>query len=204
MNDVILLICFLIAAFCISALVAYVLTRPKFATSPPEIGATIRIRATTGMYRAKLLNVEANVWRISCPLSRNHYVPLRPNEAVTIEAPISQGVYLFKTSIQARDEETHELTLAVPSGLHATNRRNEPRIVSDEKVYLDSEPANLADISTFGARVFTNRRCHIGERIQVELRGMRIYGWVLDFAPTRVGETYREAVRVRFEESIVL
>ncbi len=192
----------MILAFSASAFLAFFLTRPKSKTVPPELGATIRIRATSGMYRAKLLAIEGNLWRISCPLSRNHYVPLRPEEAVTIEAPISQGVYLFKTLIHSRDENSHELLLTIPSHLSATNRRNEPRKPSNQEVRLEGEPSNLADLSPFGARVFTNRPCHIGERVQLDFAGQRFYAWVLDFSPTKVGESYREAVRVRFEESI--
>ncbi|MEQ1934606.1 MAG: flagellar brake protein [Fimbriimonadaceae bacterium] len=202
MSDLLALIGFLVLSFGASVFLAYYFTRPKFKFVPPDVGATLRIRAASGMYRSKLLSIEGSVWRISCPLSRNHYVPLRPEENVTIEAPVAHGVYLFKTQIHSRDEATHELLLSIPVGLKVTNRRMDARRVTKMDVRLEGEPAAFADLSPFGARVFTNRPCHVGERVQLDFNNLRTYAWVLDFSPTKVGESYREAVRVRFEESI--
>ena len=40
------------------------------------------------------------------------------------------------------------------------------------------------------------------EHVRLELEDSMVYAWVLDFAPTKIGEPYRECVRLRFEEAL--
>ncbi len=163
----------------------------------PAIGTTLRIRAHAGVYRSKLLAIEGDFWRISVPLQRNHYVPLRDGERITIEAPVKGGVYLFKTLVRCFDEDRNELLFEVPVLTAPRERRLEPRRTRYEEVLIDDSPALLVDVSRHGAKLRVNRRIPLGERIKLRLPEGMVVGWVIDVAPIRTGEG--EYLRVRFE-----
>lgn len=205
MEEPLILIAFLVAAFVFSALLAYWITgRRSRPAARPEPGTTLRLRGTGGMYRAKLLACEESLWRISCPLSRNSYVPLRVDDRLTVEAPVEQGVLIFRTTVGGRDDENHELLLVAPAEVKVTDRRSEKRRPVDTPVTIEGDEARLVDLSSLGARIVTNRTCHVGERVRLELSEGLMYGWVLDFWPTRSADSYRDSVRVRFEEVLTL
>jgi hypothetical protein len=151
------------------------------------------------MYRSKLISTNPSGWTISAPLSRNHYVPLRVDEALTVEAPVSGGVYLFKTVVTARNAESHELTLQPPVNIAPTERRNVKRCPRQDQILLDGFKSLLVDISELGARIKTGARLSPGDRVRLDLPEGLMYAWVLDAWPTRHGEEWRENVRVRFE-----
>jgi len=201
MAEPVVLVGFLVSAFAVSAALAYWITgrKPKI-KARPKLGSNLRLRGAGGMYRAKLLGIDEQAWRISCPLSRNSYVPLRIDDHLAVEAPVENGVIIFRTHVSGRDEETHELLLAAPDSIAVTDRRNEPRRPAKGLAHIEGEEAALVDISTLGARILTNRPCHVGERVRVEFNENLIYGWVLDFWPNRSPDSFRESVRVRFEE----
>ena len=202
MIDLLAVLGYVICSFAVAALVAFLLTRKTVQSAPPEVGSIIRLRSVGGVYRSKLVGVEQGVWRISCPIARSHYVPMRAGEPVTVEAPVTGGVYLFKTEIAGRDRETHELMLEPPPILRKSDRRNEARAPKAGEATIEGESAALVDLSRLGARILTDRPCHIGERVRLELEDSMVYAWVLDFAPTKIGEPYRECVRLRFEEAL--
>lgn len=191
----------LLVAFASSALLAYFLTEYRAGKrgKPPEPGTTLRLRAASGMYRSKLLAVTNSGWKISAPLSRNNYVPFRVDEALTIEAPVSGGVYLFRTQVTARDAQTHELTLQAPVNLAPTDRRNVKRCPRGDAILMDGCKSLLVDISELGARIKTAEHVSPGERVRLDLPEGLMYAWVLDAWPTRHGDDWRENVRVRFE-----
>jgi c-di-GMP-binding flagellar brake protein YcgR len=156
------------------------------------------------MYRAKLVAIETDGWRVTSPLRRNHYVPLKVGDRLTVEAPVTNGVYLFKTEVISISEEDHELTIAPPeSGAVPLNRREEPRLEHPEIVRMDGAPAQLVNLSAHGARLRTHLRYQRGDRARLDLGGSIIYGWVLDVWPTKLGDAFQEEVRVRFEEAYV-
>jgi hypothetical protein len=203
MRDVLLLLTFFTGAFVVSALLAHFLVGRRSKRVPlPFDGATLRLRGVGGMYRAKLLAIDEIGWKISCPLSRNNYVPLRLEDKVTVEAPCSGGVIIFRTDVVGRDDEEHFLVLAAPDRPTVTDRRSTSRRTMTGVAIIEDTPGQLVDISPFGARLYTDRVCHVGERLRIQLPQALIYAWVLDFWPTRLGEPYREAIRVRFEESV--
>lgn len=194
-------IAFLLVSFTVSALIAYALTemRARKRCTPPEVGTTLRLRAASGMYRSKLLAVDSSGWKISAPLSRNNYVPLRVDEVLTVEAPVPGGVYLFKTAVIGRDGETHELTLQAPLNVAPQDRRAVRRCSRDSAVTLDGVRGVLVDISPLGARLKTEHHVAPGDRVRLDLPEGRMYAWVLDSWPTRHGDEWRENVRLRFE-----
>jgi hypothetical protein len=201
MREAIVLLGFLVGAFLLSVAVAYVATgrKPK-PKATPKLGATLRLRGAGGIYRAKLLGFDEDRWRISCPLSRNNYVPLRIEDRLTIEAPVEEGVIVYRTQICGRDDENHEFLVDAPDDAKVTDRRQEKRRPLDLEVRVEGHEGRIVNLSSLGARILTNRASSIGERIRLELADGLVYGWVLDFWPARAGEDYRESVRVRFEE----
>lgn len=190
---------YLVGACIVSAIGGYAFTslvaRRRFA--PPTVGTTLRIRAHAGVYRSKLLALEGDFWRISVPLQRNHYVPLREGERITIEAPVKGGVYLFKTVVHRYDENRNELAFEVPPLTRPRERRSETRRTRHEEVLLDDSPALLVDVSRNGAKLRVSRRVPLGERIKLRLPEGMVVGWVIDVAPLRSGEG--DLLRVRFE-----
>lgn len=201
MVETIELVGFLSLAFAASAGLAYVLTgRRKTPSAMPTIGSNLRLRGTGGMYRAKLLGYGERTWRISGPLSRNNYVPLRIDDPLTVEAPVENGVLIFRTVIEGRDDEQHEFLLTAPDDIKVTDRRSEKRRPADIPVLVEGDQGKVVDMTSLGLRLLTNRSCHVGERVRLELADSMVYGWVLDFWPTRSSEPYRESVRIRLEE----
>jgi len=195
------LVGFLAGAFALSAGLAYFFTgRRKAPSATPRIGTNLRLRGTGGLYRAKLLGLEESTWRISGPLSRNNYVPLRVDDRLTVEAPVENGVLIFRTVIQGRDDEQHEFLLAAPEEVKVTDRRSERRKAVELPVRVEGDEGIILDLTSLGARLVTNRSCSVGERVRLEMADSMIYGWVLDFWPTRSSDSFRETVRIRFEE----
>lgn len=156
------------------------------------------------MYRAKLLGIEEEGWTISCPLSRNSYVPLRIQDRLTVEAPVANGVMVFRTEVTGRDDEAHHLVLGAPINPTISDRRQDTRKLVHLPAKVESERAELVDVSPLGARLVTDRTCHVGERVRVEAAETVVYAWVLDFWPTKLGEGFRETIRVRFEEIVTI
>ncbi len=195
---------FLIVAFVVSTLIAHWLVdrRKSGSSKAPDPGTTLRLRATAGVYRSKLILAEAGGWRISAPLSRNHYVPLRIGESITVEAPVQGGVYLFKTIVAARDADLHELILCPPTNVAPTERRTIQRCERVEPITIEGEPGQLVDISALGARLKTRKRFTPGDRVRLDLRDGLLFAWVLESWPTRHGDDWRENLRVRFEASV--
>lgn len=192
------------ATFGISAALAYGLTKARQLkrSTLPEIGTTLRLRAASGVYRSRLLRIDQKGWHISAPLSRNNYVPLRVDEPLTIEAPVPNGVYVFKTVVTGRDADTHEFALKPPPPLTPINRREVVRCDRDEPIRIEGREGHLINISPLGARLQSNQHFPPGDRVRLDLSDGVVYGWVLDSWPTRMGEKLRENLRVRFEVTV--
>jgi hypothetical protein len=190
-------------AVCAAAAIggSYLITRITLGRRrlPPKPGTTLRIRAHSGVYRSRLLTTDDNLWRMSTPLQRNHYVPLREGEPITIEAPVAGGVYLFKTTVLHSDADRNELSFLVPPLTAPRNRRQEQRWIRQVPITLDDAPATLVDVSRLGARVKTSQRVKLGDRVKLKLSEGLIVGWVIEAWPTKSGDPYAEVLRVRFE-----
>lgn len=194
----------LIGSFLASVAGSYTLTRlgMRRRAVAPRIGTTLRLRARSGVYRSKLIRVDGDLWRISTPLQRNNYVPLRVSEPVTVEAPVPGGVYLFRTSISEQDTDRQELTFLAPALAKPTDRRSEPRWIRSDTISVDDFPGMLVDLSKHGARLKSSCRARLGDRVKVRLPEGMIVGWVIDAWPTRPGDAFSHILRVRFEAPI--
>jgi len=192
---------YLLVAFATSALIGYLVTerrRSRLGT-PPEVGTTLRLRSCSGVYRSKLMAIAGNEWSISAPLSRNHYIPLRIDESLTVEAPVKGGVYVFKTVVCGRDNVNHEFKIRPPINVSPRDRREVKRCERNEQVEVDGQPAFLVDISALGARLKSRKRFSPGDRVRLDLPDAMVFAWVLESWPTRYGDDWRETLRVRFE-----
>lgn len=165
----------------------------------PAVGAVLRIRANSGMYRSKVLQVGKSVWTISAPLQRDAYVPFRIGEEIVVEAAGKRGALVFRSEIVARDGETHELVIQRPDQVHEVERREHRRWpqLAGEKLQIEGSPARILDLAQGGARLETGYRAARGDRLRIDTPwGQTLYGWVLSSEPGQV--------RVRFEELVDL
>lgn len=156
------------------------LARPFRAPVAPTPGSVLRLRTDSGIYRSRFLGVGDSGWRISAPLQRDRFVPLRIGGRVLAEMSCGGGALVFRTSIAARDGDSHELVLMPPSNSHHVERRQHARRFGDSaRVAVDGEAAELLDVSAGGVRVRTPRPLRRGDRVRLDLASEEVYAWVL-------------------------
>jgi hypothetical protein len=211
MNEIITLCGYFTLVFACSVGAGWLLTTMRRSTKlvrEPAPDSAVRLRGPEAMYRAYFVGGDRSVWRVTAPLSRDRFVPLRSGEKLVLEAPSSQGALLYKTVVVGRDPETHEILLKKADPVLPVERREDPRLEGcrGREVLLEQGPATLLDLSSCGARLFTQEQVARGERVRLDLEWLDepIFGWVLE-SQTLVHEglTGRE-VRMRFEEAISL
>ncbi len=196
----------LFAGFVGSLMISYGLTRlfGGRAIQPPIVGGTVRLKTTSGVYRTRLLAVDAAGWHLTAPLSRDAYVPLRPGEEVVLEAPVMGGAILARTSVASRDADTHEVIVAMPKRAHSIERRETRRVSESEGLpaKVESKAAVLLDVSPFGARVECEAEVGSGERVRLDLPWSEepVFAWVLEVLPVLGTHGRWTACRVRFED----
>lgn len=176
----------------------------KYRVSAPPENSLVRIRATSGMYRSRFVGASRQGWILTAPLSRDHYVPLRIEETLTIEAPTEDGVYLFRTKIVERDEDSHQFTIKKPASVSRIDRRDEPRLrdLASLTIHCEGLEAWVVDLSPGGAKVCAKiPRCR-GERVRLDLPWLEdpVFAWVLDVAPANVDGGKGVEMRMRFEQ----
>lgn len=193
---------YLLGSFVAAVIGSYALThlvlRPRRSVLP-AVGTTLRLRAHSGVYRSKLMVAHEGLWRISTPLQRNHYVPLRQGEPITIEAPVSGGVYLFRTKVAECNSDDNELSILVPPLARPTERRQEPRKLRNDSITIDDAPGMLVDLSRNGARLRSSCRVRLGDRVKLRLPEGMVVGWVIDAWPGKPSDAFADVLRVRFE-----
>ncbi len=168
-------------------------------------GTVLRLRAGSGMYRTRIVEDSSAHWIIEAPVQRDRYVPLRPQEPVTVEATTDSGLLRFRTEVCGRDVETRRIRIEKPRDWFCVNRRGEERRsdLEDMPVYVESRDARLVDLSCSGARVIANGSLARGERLRLDLpwSSTPVFAWALDVQPSPDGSC---EVRVRFEEPLAL
>jgi len=168
-------------------------------------GAMVRIKAEGGVYRTRFLRRRQEGLVFAAPLQRDHYVPLHPEEEVKVEAPMRDGVLIFRSKIVERHVDSHEICLAFPQEIHRKERRECARkSLSGKQISVEERPAWLLDISEFGAKFARNGPLQKGERIRVDLADRSLYGWVLECTLNVVEGEGSHVVRARFEEPVRL
>jgi len=164
----------------------------------PSPGSILRLRASGGVYRSQILALGADAWRISAPLQRDCFVPLRQGEDVVIEAACEGGALVFRTQILDRCLDDHTLLVGRPATIHRIERREHPRWreFAGEKLDIEGCAGRIIDLAAGGARIQSVYRACKGERVKLDMPWKEtLYGWVL----SREGDE----TRVRFEELTV-
>lgn len=199
----------MIGYFAIVAGVAFAGTYTFFALqrrrriARPQPDASIRLRASSGVYRARYVGETSEGWILSAPIQRDAYVPLRPGEGIVAECPTDRGVLLFRSRIVSRDADTHMIVIEKPRSLEATERRTNKRMAVDSiQIGLDDFSAKLLDISEGGAKAIVSHRFANGERVSVKLpwKDEPVYAAVLETQYEDGRGTY--STRLVFEETI--
>lgn len=165
-------------------------------------GALVRIKTRNGVHRTRFIRKRQGEFVFAAPLQRDHYVPLAVGEDITVEAPMKDGVLLFRSKVSSRDADSHEITLSPPDKIHREDRRESPRQeASGKEVMVEERPAWLLDVSKHGVRFARNGPLTKGERIRLDLDSEPLYGWVLDCSPNHVDGEGSHIVRARLEDS---
>lgn len=200
---------FLAVVFAASLGISYFITRSKRKSVqlvPLPENARVRMVGPGGSYRCFYLRRNKHGLIFSAPIQRDHYVPVRIGESMMVQAPLSDSILTFRTSVVDRDVDTHEFTLATPERVRHVDRRSEKRdsSLSGSIIRLNDEPASLKDLSAGGAKVISNALVRPGDTVKVELPGDYgvIYGWALEAIPTAYGTGMASELRVRFEEPL--
>ena len=180
------------------------LIRPRAPRLPDfSPNTSVRLVGPGGAYRCHLLAIDARGIVLSAPLQRDHYVPLRVGDSLTVQIPSGDGIITFRTHILHRDPATHEYILAQPSRFRYAERRTEPRDhgVEGRRVSMNGNLSELRDISANGARIVTAENLHKGDEVEINFgRGEQpIRGWTLDSGPSVMDARPARVVRVRFE-----
>lgn len=191
--------------FVTSAAVAYVITlmgqRRREALPSMAPNTSLRLVGPGGVYRCHFLRLDRDALVVSAPLYRDHYVPVRPEEKLMVQAPVPDGLMTFRTHVLSRDAGDHTLRLARPEQFRLVDRRAEPRSVgvAGRSAVVNGSGAELVNLSAGGARVKTPLAVRAGERLEVRLGEGACYGWALESVPDTLGTLPARSVRVRFE-----
>lgn len=184
---------------------AYLLAARRLRTAPsPMLGAVVRLRGPSGVYRTRLEGIELGGWRLAAPLQRDRHVPLRVGESLIVEAPTGEGAYLYRTHIVERDAAGHTLLVTPPVGERPIERRRHSRLtwVEGQATAVDGRAAEFVDLSAGGARLRTAEGATPGDCVRVRLHGADVDAWVLDHAPAEGGARFPWQIRVCFVEDL--
>lgn len=201
----------LTALFAAAALAAYIIHRApwkKPRTLELADGLQLRLRSPNGMHRTRILAQTERGWRISAPLNRDAFVPIREGESVTVETPTENGLLYFRTHVAGRDVDSHTLEIERPQQWFSSERREAKRLadVNTLSVRLEDTDARLLDLSEHGMRLLVTGRFARGERVglTVSWTPEPIFAWVLEAKPAAVGQRQGVDLRLRLEEPLDL
>ncbi len=190
-------------AICASYLVAVVIRKAR-RQPVPILNGRARVRATSGVYRSRFLGVSASGWRFSAPICRDHYVPFRVGEDLTIEIADETGLLRFRTVVVERDATEHVFTMQTPTQVFRADRR------VDERRYdlagmageLEGAAASILNVSQNGVCVVSDQRVKPGDRVKLILpwESKPTFGWVVG----REGSERFCSVRIRVDEPLSL
>lgn len=187
-----------------SVAVSYALTALKLRSAGNfdlEPNAPVRLRGTSGMLRCRFVRSDALGWWFTCPISRDHYVPLRVGEHLFVEAPVTgKGAFVFETEVAARDGLAHEICLRRPSVRKVFERRIDPRDsgLRGEACEVNGEQGEILDMSPNGVRVVCLSGAMRGDEVRLRLPGKGlVFGWVLESTPEAFGDRQGACLRIR-------
>lgn len=172
--DVLQLAVSLLLFFFSAWLVAYGIGLLRRRRKTPEPAGGVRIRGENAMYRSRFLEARSGTWKLGAPLQRDRFVPIRPGEALLIEAPTTSGVLLFRTVVTERDVSDHSISISIPRGVRPNERRDSKRVGFTEitNVLVDGVPGTIHNLSEGGARIAARSGYRAGDQVQVKLPWM--------------------------------
>ncbi len=204
MTDLLRVFGFFSLTMALSFAFAYAFTRLKLGRRqvvPPAPDSSLQIASASGSYRSRFLEASREGWRISAPLQRDRFVPLRIGESLVLQSAHAHGVRIFRTEIIGRCPESHTYLLRPPQRVHDVERRSEPRdeSVAQMPASVNGVEAILRDISMAGVRLVTSATIAPGDLVRVEASSTRLAadGWVLDSKADSVGSGPARLVRIR-------
>lgn len=168
-----------------------------------EPNTMVRLVGAGGVYRCHYLSHDRKGVRVSSPIQRDHYIPLRVGEQMMVQVPQDAGLLVFRTTIIERDAESHEFLLGSPEAVRHIERRSEQRdsSVEGKGIEFNGEPATLIDISAGGAKVLTQVEVDPGDQVRIKLHANlgEAYGWALESTASQRDRRPARAVRVKFQ-----
>ena len=185
------------ALFALSAFVAYFytfFTKSKPISGPP-LRSRLRVRLPGGMARGALLAKGPFGWEIGPVLQRHGSAKAMIGDSIIVEAPIRNGVTLFRSTITSFEGTT--LTIEPPQRVFSKNRREHFRRTDLEgwEVSLDGGAACIVDLSTHGARLSQLENVEKSQRVEVVIGKLVLPSWVLEVCSDH-------SARVMFEEPL--
>lgn len=117
-----------------------------------------------------------------------------------MDAPVAGGAVLFRAKVIDRAQDPHRLVISGPeAGVRPRDRRGARRQECDgERARIGPFEADLLDVSATGARMRVNHGYACGDYVEIEVRGSRSAGYVVDSQID--GPCDRRVVRVAFGE----
>jgi len=208
MNPAMEIAVWLIGIFSVSIALAYAFTRAK--SNPTQLpslpeGTFWKLRTASGIYRVRYIHRGNGDLVVDAPLEKNAFVPLRVGESLQVEAPAFGGCVAFRTEVVARDADTKQLRLAIPTQVLNQNRREHPREVFPETAFsrINGEPSALINISMGGARVISRAEVSVGDWIRLETLDDEKMGCVLEVLPDSLDGRRANNLRLVFAEPSV-
>lgn len=177
-------------------------SRRKQAINELVPNAPLRMRSLSGVYRSRFVGFREGNLQVGAPMMRDAFVPLRVGEPLTVEAPVENGVLIFRTEVLGRCGDSKTFLLQRPPNLRRTERRHELRTTrfAGTPGTLNGEWAELQDLSKHGASFHSFGTFLAGDVIKVEVPrfGAALLGWVLDVQPISIDSRTASVVRMRF------
>lgn len=209
MTDILALAGGILLLFLASTLISYGAVRMlnrKNAIEAPAPDTAVRIRSTMGMHRSRFVAEEAAGWLFTAPIGRDHYVPLRVGEPLTIESVHESGLILYRSTVAERRMDPHVIVAHRPFSVSRVERRtdNRRKDVAGAVVGVDGAEGVLRDLSAHGAKVKVAYGRTPGERVRLDFpwRAEPVFACVLDLdSDSRSAPAWSE-IRVVFEKAV--
>lgn len=181
--------------------IAFLLTKRRRVDPIFLPNAFWKLQTPQGTMRARFVGESRQGYRIEAPMAKGSFVPLRPGDAVYVEAPGIGSAMTFKTQIVGRDTQDHTLTLRLVANPITHNRRDDARLKGEETIMVNGVPSQLVDLSSSGAKVVTVADLAPGDLVRLARKGDESrLGWVLEVLPDTLDGRLASRVRLIFAE----
>ena len=166
----------------------------------PVENAKVRMKASTALYRCRLISHDRNSWVFTAPMQRDNYVPISVGEQVTCEVIANGGLIIFSSVVTSRKAIEGSIVVAAPKNIKLENRRDQSdRKEIDMAVVVAGKNGAVIDLSPGGARVKIQGFEREGNMVRVDLPSGESRGAiVVDSKNDHMGSV----IRLKFDEPI--